>query len=70
VKETLENPDLKLQQTVISLELASQKNPAQREAIFLKGIDKFQVKLILAFNSLLLTLGSANSDSLFNSESF
>jgi hypothetical protein len=51
-----------LKDTIIGLYAASAKVPAQKDAIFLKGFEKFQPHLITGLNSFLLTLGSCDSD--------
>lgn len=40
---------------------ATVKSPAQKDAIFIKGIGKVQNDVVAGFNALLLTLGSVDS---------
>lgn len=47
---------------MIGLHAATIKVPAQKDAIFVKGFEKFQKYLITGFNAFLLTLGSCDSD--------
>ena len=61
-KSILGDPALKLRDTMIGLHAATVKVPAQRDAIFVKGFEKFQKYLVTGLNSFLLTLGSCDSD--------
>jgi len=51
-----------LKEAIIGLHAAATKVPAQRDAIFIKGLQKFGKYLVAGFNSLLLTLGTAEVD--------
>ena len=53
---------LKVRDAMIGLHAAAVKVPAQKDAIFVKGLDKFQKYLVTGLNSFLLTLGSCDSD--------
>lgn len=61
-KSIFGDANLKIRDTMIGLHAASVKVPAQKDAIFVKGLEKFQKYLVTGFNALLLTLGSCDSD--------
>jgi len=61
VNQTIYEPQLKLRESIMVFKAASIKQPAQKDAIFVKGIAKFSPYIVTGFNALLSSLGSIDS---------